>query len=474
MKLKKIFALFTAMAVTASFAVVSYADDYDDYGYYDYDYNYNYEPEKIQPTSKSSGGNTTQSNTGARPEKMYNKSDDYGYYDYDYNYNYERQKKQSTSKRSGGNTTQSNTGAKPEKMYDKYNYEMDTTSNLVTKSVTIRAGASKSISSIVGGSSNISWSSSDNSIAYVSGNSIYGNNAGSTVIFGSPYSGYGDYYNIYVNVTKSSSSNNGTSRTSRSSSQRTISKNVSCYVGSKVDLDNYTSNPYYDYSWSTRDKSYATVNKYGEMSANKKGTVYIYAKSKYSDVNSVEFKVTIKETPSSAKKAASSNKTYTGNITKSTSSSSSTNFYDKVYKLYLNNGQTVDVSEFLSSASTKYNWKVDDKNVATANSSRGSVKGVGYGSSSVSATSTAQDVYFYVNVSKYFSNVTINMDRGGSVDISKYLDSGSKYTYTYYDDSIAKVNSDNRLIASKAGSTYVICESKNSNNVVQLMVNVSK
>ncbi|MBQ9519301.1 MAG: S-layer homology domain-containing protein, partial [Firmicutes bacterium] len=228
-------------------------------------------------------------------------------------------------------------------------------------------------------------------------------------------------------------------------------QSVTIHEDDRLDLSQYVTLPYYNYKWYSKDTRIATISEYGRLTGIKEGTATIYADANGTE-NDYEFSVTVTRSKSSG------------------SSSKKTKYYDRKFTIYLDRDESVNISEYLDKDPGKYSWEIGDKDVCKVEKSNGVIKGVGYGSTEVRVLGST-DYYFRVKVGRYYDNVSVDIRLDGSFDLYKYFDDPSNYDYTYLDSSIAKVKGD-KIVGLKRGVTYIVCDNKKSNELVQIMVEV--
>lgn len=227
-------------------------------------------------------------------------------------------------------------------------------------------------------------------------------------------------------------------------------KNVTLYTGDRLDLTQYVDLPYYMYEWTAANKNIAEVDEYGKLKAYKEGTTRVVADGEGVDKDYI-FNVTVKRSSGS-------------------SSTKKRDYYGRKFVIYLDDRDSVDVSEYLEKSPSSYSWEVGDERVAKANKSSGVIKGVAYGNTDIRVLGS-KDYYFEVKVGKYYDNCTVDMRVDDTFDLSKYLDDPSDYNYSYLDSKVAVVKS-GKIQGLKRGMTYIICDNKYSKEIVQIMVEV--
>ena len=283
-----------------------------------------------------------------------------------------------------------------------------------------------------------SWNSSDESIVKVNSNgNIVGADRGIATIYAVSEN---EVIIFTVSVSYDSSS---------SSSSGVRDRAITIYKNDRVDLSKYVSLPYYAYRWYSNNASIASVTEYGILRGEKVSDTVVYADADGVD-NDYVFYVKVKES--------------------SSKSSSKNDYYDRKFTIYMDDKDSVSVSEYLEKDPSKYSWEVNDSKVAKVTKSSGTIKGVGYGNTTVRAIGS-RDYYFNVKVGRYYDNCSIDIKADESFDLKKYLDDPSDYTYSYLDSSIAKVK-DGKIVGLKKGVTYVVCDNKHSSEIVQVMVEV--
>ena len=276
------------------------------------------------------------------------------------------------------------------------------------------------------------WSSNDTIVVTVNSQGVaYVKNSGNATIYADAPDGYQSYQ----------------FKLKASGSSSVTTKDVTVYVDESYNLSNNVSGSARNYDWTSSNTSIATVNSSGVVYGKKSGstTVYVYESGRTNEV--YKFNVTVK----------------------STSSSSSKSINEK-YTIYMGTSDSVDISDYLAKSASNYDWETSDKEVCRVSGSK--LKAYGAGSAVVKAWGS-KNYQFNVKVNKNYSNYDVSLKADGSIDLDKYLDDdAARYDISYYETGIAKVKN-NTLVGNKKGTTYVIFENKRSNEVVQLMVEVS-
>ncbi len=303
------------------------------------------------------------------------------------------------------------------------------------KSLTFYVGDIDYLSSYVGNDvSDYRWTSSNSSVAEISSvGKINALKAGNATIKATPYDVSTEYV-FYITV-----KDNGSSAEKQ---------NITMYVDDTKDLSGYVSGSARNYDWTSDDKSIATVSGSGVVTAKKKGTVKIYVYESNITNEKYVFTVTVK----------------------SSSPSSSSSSADEKYTIYMGRDDSVDISDYIAKSASSYDWETSDRDVCKISGSK--LKAVDSGSATIKAYGS-RNYQFNVKVNKNYSNYAVSVKVDGTLDLEKYLDNAvSKYDISYYSTSIARVKN-GELVGQKKGMTYVIFENKNTNEVVQLMVEVS-
>ncbi|MBR1738342.1 MAG: Ig-like domain-containing protein, partial [Firmicutes bacterium] len=303
------------------------------------------------------------------------------------------------------------------------------------KSITYNVGDIDYLSSYVGNDvSDYEWTSSNSSVADISSSGkVVALKTGSATIKAVPYYVSTEYV-FYITVKSSSSS--------------VEKQDITMYADNTKDLSGYVSGSAKNYDWTSDDKSIATVSSSGIVSAKKKGTVKIYVYESGRTNEKYIFTV----------------------IVKSNSSSSSSSSIDEKYTIYMNKNDSVDISDYLAKSAASYDWETSNKEICKV--SDGKLKAIDTGSTTVKALGS-KNYQFNVKVNKNYSNYAVNLKVNGTLDLGKYLNNAaSKYNISYYKTGIVTVKN-NELVGQKNGTAYVIFENKSSNEVVQLMVDVS-
>ncbi|MBQ7265958.1 MAG: S-layer homology domain-containing protein [Firmicutes bacterium] len=313
---------------------------------------------------------------------------------------------------------------------------------IVTKNITAYVGDTLNLTGYTDQESMAyDWSSEDSSICRLESRGVVNCISSGSVRVNADAKSGGDSY-IFVVTVKSSSSNY--------SYNDVKEKNITMYVDDSNDFSTYVRLSGNKYDWDTSDTSVATVSSTGTVRARSRGDVLIYAECKTSDDYDYLFYVTVKKS--------------------SSSSSSSSSSIDEKLTIYMGTNESVDVSDFLAKDANKYTWEVSDKSVCKVSGSN--IKAVDTGDATVKALG-GKNYQFNVKVNKKYSNYEVTVRADESLDIDKYLSNDiSKYTYSYYTSGIAKIQN-GELLGQKKGYTYVILQSKSTNEIVQLMVEVT-
>ena len=161
--------------------------------------------------------------------------------------------------------------------------------SLNTKSKTIyKNGSFKIKATVKGSSNNVSWKSSDKSIATVKNGNVTGKKAGTTYIYAKAN---GKTAKCKVTV------KNPSIKLSKSSAD--------IYVNASVTLKATVTGSSKEVTWSTSDKKIATVNKDGKVTGKKAGTATITAKA-----NGVSAKCKVRVTPKKTTTTPTTSDTY--------------------------------------------------------------------------------------------------------------------------------------------------------------------
>jgi hypothetical protein len=301
----------------------------------------------------------------------------------------------------------------------------------------------------------LDWSSADTSIATVtSAGKLTAKKKGEVFINATGSVGNVSYdYYFDVTVKKNSDDDDD---------DDDYDKSFTIYVDDTKNLYSYVDDDYSatSYTWKSKDKSVATVTSKGVVEGVKAGTAIIVAT--YKD-DEYRFKVTVKKSSSTSTSSSSSS---------SKSSSSSSVSTKTSWTLYLDEGDKLDLSQFMDEDPDDCDWDVDDDDVVSLDEKTGKIKALDEGSTTIEAEGDDDDYTFTIKVDDNYTTRTLSIKKGESKDFSSLLPGKVKeYSISSDRTSVAKLTDDSTVYGVANGTATIIC--KNGSEIVQIVVTVS-
>ena len=347
---------------------------------------------------------------------------------------------QATTKKD--NATQTTTKNNNVKKTIRISVEVDDTYNL-SKEISVNA-------------SDLDWSSADTSLGTVSSaGKLTAKKKGNVFITAEGTVGTTFYeYTFDITISKNSDDDDD---------DDDYDKSITIYKGDKKDLYDYVDDDYDadEYDWSSKSKSIVTVSDEGVVKGIKNGYAIIVAESKDEEYR---FKVIVRDT----------NKNDDDDDDDDDDDKTSKKVSTKTsWTFYLDEGDDVDLSDFMDENPDDCDWDVDDEDVAEVNERNGKLEALEEGSTVVRAEGDDDDYKFTIKVNEDYTMKNLTIKKGETKNFESMLPEDiDEYDVSCDRTAVAKLDGENKVKGVENGVATLICEHEDG-DVIQIVVTVS-
>lgn len=301
----------------------------------------------------------------------------------------------------------------------------------------------------------LDWESANTSYATVSSSGkLTAKKKGSVSIYAEGYIGTTNYsYTFDVTINRDDDDDDD---------DDDYDESVTIYVGDTKNLYSYLDHDYDadEYAWRSRASSVATVSKKGVVEGKKAGTALIDARV---SGKAYLIKVTVKsngrddDDDDDDRKSSSSSKV-------STKTS---------WTFYLDEGESIDLSDFMDEKPDDCEWDIDDDDIAEVNERTGKLKAGDEGSTTVTAEGDDDTYRFTIKVNSDYRTKTLALKKDETKNFENMLSEDiDEYDVSCDRTSVAKLDGENKVKGVANGVATLICEHEDG-DIVQIIVTVS-